>query len=53
MKKVFFAFIACIVLTACTDQQAEQNELYEEGIEKGKECPPLDRNCNGVPDTFE
>ena len=49
MKKVFITLFASVVLTACTDQQTEQNELYEEGIEKGKRCTPNDRDCDGNP----
>jgi uncharacterized lipoprotein NlpE involved in copper resistance len=50
MKKVIFTTLAAVfIITACTNDQTTQDELYKESIEKGKACPPNDRDCDGNP----
>ena len=45
--------------TACTNSNAnEYEEEYniaeeQEAIERGRNCPAGDRNCNGIPDSHE
>jgi uncharacterized lipoprotein NlpE involved in copper resistance len=54
MKKVIFTALAAVfIITACSNDQTTQDELYKESIEKGKSCTPSDRNCNGIPDSDE
>jgi uncharacterized lipoprotein NlpE involved in copper resistance len=54
MKKVIFTALAAVfIITACSNDQTTQDELYKEGIEKENACPPNDRNCNGIPDNEE
>lgn len=67
MKKVFLlmAMFMVVVLTSCTDsseenlpnetetQKLSKSENIEALIDPEKDCPPNDRNCNGVPDDEE
>ncbi|WP_272152150.1 hypothetical protein [Tenacibaculum aiptasiae] len=62
MKKVLLlAMLNVFFITSCTDSVEEnlQNETQfkqtnpEKAIDPEKECPPNDRNCNGVPDDQE
>jgi hypothetical protein len=37
-KKIFFAFLACatLMVASCTSSTADDEQLYEQGIEKEK-----------------
>lgn len=36
-KKIFYAFLACatLMMASCTSSTAEDDQLYEQGIERG------------------
>ncbi|CAL2101224.1 conserved exported protein of unknown function [Tenacibaculum sp. 190130A14a] len=61
MKKVLVVlvmFFGIAILTSCTDNTekiAKNEEKIEHfgKIDPIKDCPPNDRNCNGVPDDEE
>lgn len=59
MKRIFFLLTIVVIATACTNSNTnEYEEEYnfaegKEALERGKHCPPADRNCNGVPDSEE
>ncbi len=59
MKKLLMLLIFFTFSTACTNSNAnEYEEEYniaeeQEAIERGNNCPPGDRNCNGIPDSDE
>ncbi|MEZ4857214.1 MAG: hypothetical protein R2781_00200 [Flavobacteriaceae bacterium] len=38
------------VVASCTPESQNENEYQ---IDKDKNCPPNDRNCNGIPDNQE
>lgn len=45
--------VGFIFTVACTPENLAKNEIYTEEIDPNKECPPTDRNCNGIPDDEE
>lgn len=60
MKKVIFTIafmlLAFNVVTSCSPEEInDDTETATElqAIELNKDCPPNDRNCNGIPDDKE
>ena len=59
MKKLLILLTLFTFATACTNSNANEYEeeyIIAEGqddLERGKRCPPADRNCNGIPDSRE
>lgn len=54
MKKLLLAFMLLFATNAfvsCTPE--ELNENTETATEPDKQCPPNDRDCNGIPDDQE
>lgn len=56
MKKVLFLLMmllfASSVIVSCTADEIDQDERIE-ATDKEENCPPNDRNCNGIPDNEE
>jgi hypothetical protein len=60
MKKAalsILVLLATVVFVGCTDDSDDeiflQDETSMEFIDPAKDCPELDRNCNGIPDDEE
>ncbi|WP_452599550.1 hypothetical protein [Pontimicrobium sp. MEBiC01747] len=57
MKNLFIAFsmltLVSITFTSCTTEPVTEDENITAIIDPEKECPPNDRNCNGIPDDEE
>lgn len=53
MKKftLVLAVLFAIVFTSCTPEAIQENETQQ--IDPKKDCPPNDRDCNGIPDDQE
>jgi hypothetical protein len=45
-------FALALGSVSCEPEQSKE-ELEELAIDKDKNCPPSDRNCNGIPDNQE
>ncbi len=57
MKNLFIAFLmltlVSITFTSCTTEPVTEDENITAIIDPEKDCPPNDRNCNGIPDDEE
>lgn len=58
MKKVILLLLICFAF-ACTDDELREDEQTQIELEElqasdpNDQCPPNDRNCNGIPDDQE
>ena len=54
MKKVLFIFaIVAFSFASCTPETIQDDNTEQQYTDKGKNCPPNDTNCNGIPDNQE
>ena len=61
MKKIVMiavVLLSVVFLSSCTDSDLKDLEQRNEtelqmSIDPEKDCPPNDRNCNGIPDDEE
>ncbi len=57
MKRLVLAVLLVAFAASCTpestSEELKNNGIEVQGTDKDKNCPPNDRNCNGIPDNQE